>query len=736
MELANFLKLLSKQKFTLIIIPLITIIISFFLVRNLPNVYRSESPLSTGLVDQTQQILNNNETTQESQINQEFSNLIEMMHLKKVINQVSYKLIIHDLTSNQPFRSSSLDFEDLNKEARQHALKIYTERYNKNEPLSLLIQDEKGLQALIASMKYDYSSINNKLNIYRSQNSDFITVTFESENPQLSAFVVNTLIDEFIKFYTLQVKTNQIKAKNFLAGLLRQKRISLDQKLNGLKNYKIENRVLNLNEQAKSLYGQIADYEGKKEQTEKDVVAYVGAIQGINNKFKPRDRKYFESTLTHLNQDILRTKNKLRNLNDQYIQSNFEEEYPPKIDSLQNVLTSQINSLTDKSIFNPLLAKESLIQEKLTLEIKLDLARYSIKSLNYELVRLNKKFDKLVPFEAVIQSYESDIDVAGKEYLEILQKFNQTSMESDFSINLRQVELAVPQRPEPSKKMLLVILSGIISFVFCLVVLFVVFFLDNSIKQPKELANKTQLPVIGHLNLINASTLDLKQLWSSSNESVQMLKFKDLLRSIRFEVDQELGNNKVLVINSIRQQEGKTLFALSLSYAYTMINKRVLLIDGNFMNPGISKAINSKTYINDYLNGKIKNFGKDTDSLISVLGNPGGDISLLEITSQEVIRERLNKLKSEFDVIIIEASSLDTLNKSKEWILFADKILTVFEANQNVTVAKKQYIDYLSSTGDKFVGWVLNKVTIGTPLNVKRNRFKEAFKRVNKPTLR
>ncbi|MDB5119538.1 MAG: family ATPase [Sphingobacteriales bacterium] len=732
MELANFFKLLSKQKFTLIIIPLITIIISFFLVRNLPNVYQSESPLSTGLVDQTQQILNSNETTQESQINQEFSNLIEMMHLKKVFNQVSYKLMIHDLTSDQPFRVPSKDVEDLNISARQHAIKIYNERYEKNEPLSLLIQDEKGLQNVIGSMRYDYSSLNNKVNIYRSQNSDFITVGFESEDPQLSAFVVNTLIDEFIKFYSQQVKTNQIKAKNFLNNLLKQKRSSLDEKLNGLKNYKIENRVLNLNEQAKSLYSQIADYEGKKEQTEKDVVAYIGAIQGINNKFKPRDRKYFESTLTHLNQDILRTKAKLRNLNDLYIQSNFEEEYPSRIDSLQNVLTSQINALTDKSIFNPLLAKESLIQQKLTLEISLDLAKYSIKSLNYELIRLNKKFDKLVPFEAVIQSYESDIDVAGKEYLEILQKFNQTTMESDFSINLRQVELAVPQRAEPSKKMLLVILSGIVSFVFCLVILFVVFFLDNTIKQPKELANKTQLPVIGHLNLINASTLDLKQLWSNSNESPQMLKFKDLLRSIRFEVDQELGNNKVLVINSLRQQEGKTLFALSLSYAYTMINKKVLLIDGNFINPGISKAINSKTYINDYLNGKIKNFGKDTESLISVLGNPGGDISLLEITSKDIIREKINKLKAEFDIIIIEASSLDTLNKSKEWILFADKVLTVFEANQNVTVAKKQYIDYLATIGDKFIGWVLNKVTIGTPLTTKTNWYTNILKKVNK----
>ncbi|MDB5012797.1 MAG: family ATPase, partial [Daejeonella sp.] len=505
-----------------------------------------------------------------------------------------------------------------------------------------------------------------------------------------------------------------IKAKNFLNNLLKQKRASLDGKMQELKSYKIKNRVLNLSEQAKSLYGQIADYEGKKEQTEKDVVAYIGTIRGIDNKFRPNDRKYLESALSHLNQDILKTKAKLRLLNDDYIQSNFDEEYTHKIDSVQQILTFQINSLTDKAIFNPLIAKENLIQQKLTLEISLDLARYSIKSLNTELVRLNKKFDVLVPFEAVIQSYESDIDVAGKEYLEILQKFNQTSLESDFAVNLRQVELAVPSKAQPSKKMLLVILSGIISFIFCIVILFILFFIDDSIKQPRELANKTNLPVLGHLNLINASMLDLKHLWSSNDGPQQMVKFKDLLRSIRFEVDLQVGPNKILVINSMRPHEGKTLLALSLSYAYTMINKKVLLIDGNFRNPSISKTINSQSYINDYLNGKIK-LDLSSGSLITVLGNPGGDLSLFEVNSEELIKSKLNNLKQEFDIVIVEASSLDTLNKSKEWTLFADKILTVFEANQTITSAKTQYVDYLKENEGKFIGWILNKVTLGSP---------------------
>ncbi|MDB5011840.1 MAG: hypothetical protein JWQ25_42, partial [Daejeonella sp.] len=213
MELGNFFKLLSKHKLTLIIIPLLTIIISFFLVKNLPNIYISESPISTGLVDQTQQILNSDATTQESQINQEFDNLIEMMRLKRVLNQVSYQLILHDLTTKQTFKKPTVQIEDLNADARAHAIEIYKKRYLSKEPLSTFNQDEKGLQDVINSLKYDYQSISNKLSIYRTQNSDFIIVSFESDDPYLSAFVTNAVIKEFIDFYTLQVKTNQIKAK-------------------------------------------------------------------------------------------------------------------------------------------------------------------------------------------------------------------------------------------------------------------------------------------------------------------------------------------------------------------------------------------------------------------------------------------------------------------------------------------------------------------------------------------
>ena len=102
-DFADFFKLLLKRKYILIGIPLVTIIITYFLVRNLPDVYSSKSRIATGIVDDSQQSLDKS-NKQESEINQEFNNLIQMIQLKKMVDQVSYQLIMHDIKGKDAFK--------------------------------------------------------------------------------------------------------------------------------------------------------------------------------------------------------------------------------------------------------------------------------------------------------------------------------------------------------------------------------------------------------------------------------------------------------------------------------------------------------------------------------------------------------------------------------------------------------------------------------------------------------
>jgi Mrp family chromosome partitioning ATPase len=97
---------------------------------------------------------------------------------------------------------------------------------------------------------------------------------------------------------------------------------------------------------------------------------------------------------------------------------------------------------------------------------------------------------------------------------------------------------------------------------------------------------------------------------------------------------------------------------------------------------------------------------------ISVLGNRGADTTLLEINDEKSIAAQFEQLKLRYDIILIDLAPLDSLNNAKEWILFANKTVAVFEANRSVKNSHKEYIAYLKTLNNKFAGWILNKANV------------------------
>ena len=79
MELSSFFSLLRKYIYILIIIPLVTVIVAYFLVKNLSDEYVSTTQIATGIVDASRHLLDKDNTpnAQEDEIVREFSNLTE-----------------------------------------------------------------------------------------------------------------------------------------------------------------------------------------------------------------------------------------------------------------------------------------------------------------------------------------------------------------------------------------------------------------------------------------------------------------------------------------------------------------------------------------------------------------------------------------------------------------------------------------------------------------------------------
>lgn len=743
MELGKFIKLLKRHKYGLMALPVAAMIITFIIAKRQPSLYYSQSRLSAGLTAGTgsqlaQQLLNGE--VGEARINQTFSNVTQIMQLKIVFDQVSYQLILHDLTTDPPFRQHSKLFNDVvsNPNAKQHAIEVYTRMYNQKQSLLLTDDDQAGLNELIKSMGYDYEHLRDKVRVYRVEASDFIDVYYESDNAMLSAYVVNTLCKEFISYYSFVTQQNKVKTTEFLREMMQKKRDSLNSRIDSLKNYKINNHVLNISDQAKSLYSQISSFETNLELAEKEVASTQGAIDAINAKFNEQEKQYIEARLALINQEITATQQQLNLLNDQYIKSNFDPAVKVRVDALKDVLAQKINQSTDKYIVNPLNAKETLVAQKLKLEMDRELARASIRAYKNSIASLNYRLQALAPSEAAIQSMQADIEVVGKEYLELLNRYNQSAMQLSTAVPIKIIEPALPGAKLPSKKLIMVALSGVVSLILYLIILFVLFYLDDSIQVANDLADKTDARVLGALPRIKTSLLDVQRMWSIDtsghlNADVKKMistvksdlqalslpapaapantEFKKMIRSTRFEINMAMSGARNLVITSLEEGEGKTLIALSMVSAFQVTNKKVLLIDGNFLNPGITVMTQPKYYIEDYLMGRVSLEQIAADGNVNVLGNRGMDVSLFEINSEAQIEQKILELKDVYDIVFIEASALSTLNQSKEWIVMGDRVLCVYEANTSISNEMKDQIVYLKSLEGKFIGWILNKTT-------------------------
>jgi uncharacterized protein involved in exopolysaccharide biosynthesis/Mrp family chromosome partitioning ATPase len=728
MELISFLRVLPRYKKALILIPLITVVITFLLVRNLPKTYRSTSRIATGLVERSDEFINKN-VLMENKVSQEFSNILQMMMLKRVVNQVSYQLIIHDLTAKEaPYRKNTKLINELDENERRRAVELFTQKYKNMEELSLWEANQKALNKLLVSKEYDYESLTKKLNTFRLQTSDYIFLEFESENPMLSAVVLNTLCREFISYYTSIVNQKKEKTVAYLDSSLKVREAALTAKLNTLKNYKIRNRILDVNNQANVLMTQIADFQSKRQEALKNITAYSSVLQNINSKLSPTESKSLEKSITQSNQSIIMTRNRLNALNEEYIKNNFDVKYKARIDSLQNVLAASIDDANTKSTFNTSTEKEDLVKEKLNTEIQLEMAKNSVESLDDMVSSLSGKLNVLAPNQANIQTYEKDIENESREYVDLVNKFNQTKLESSFPIRLRQVEMAMPETALPSKKILLVILAGMVSFLFTVLVLFVMYYIDHSINDTQQLADRTQIPVLGTLGVIKGASLDPDALWDRNNNAADLREFKSQLRSIRFEIDNDLAGSKVIAVTGLQSMEGKTFVTFNLAYAYKMINKKVLLIDGNFDNPSISQIMEPDLFLEDFLNSsqEMQNI-PDLHKHFVLMGNKGEDISLFEISNFATIQAKFEALRALFDVILIEIPSLDVFNKAREWVSFTDKVIPVFNTGQNFTEAKKKEVEYLASLNGKVSGWIMNKVIKDEKKHAKEKPAKKAY---------
>lgn len=715
MDLTSFLKVLLKRKWLIIFISILSAVATFFIAMQTSQVYLSKAQLATGITE------SNVPSDKESILNPmeamgKFSNLIEVITSKQVITLLSYRLILHDLKEPYPFKK----LEDFRKKFLPDEIeKAKVQIQNKLDSIQLFHnseEKEKVYLEMIKEMGYDQKSLEKKLEIWRVENTDYIEIRYKSKDPYLSAFVVNTLCQEIIRYYNNMTGRRMENSVKFFSDMAAQKKADLDAKLDSLNKYKSSNKVINFEDERKSKMNQIAQLENSREEESKKIMGLQQALSSLKGRLTEGESEDYSTQYS--NNKLLNLKNRINSLQERYINSgNRDKRAYDSIQILKEELEVQISRFGNSVDIKTSNSKQELKSKKTDLEIELEVAKSNLTSIDNTLYGLRSNLSGFASNESSISAMEMAISVAKDEYLHVLDKFNAAKNFSLSSGNLHQIEYGEPaDEPEPSMVALLTALSAVVSFSMCVFVLLVLEYVDATIKRPSHFNDLTHVPLIGSVNQLKSSKIDFEKLFTQTTNSVVLETHKQLLRKLRYEL--ETSNAKTFVFTSTKPGEGKTFSIISLSYSLALSGKKVLLVDTNFKNNTLSKLFAAKAGIKSFYKKNVDpEFMSSANAInatrvdgINIIGCEPNNFSPFEVLDEEKLQAFLSDASHEYDYIFLEGAALNVYADTKELVTFADKVIAIFSAKSQIKKSDQASIQFLVSLDKKFTGAILNKV--------------------------
>ena len=739
LNLKEFIKYLSKFKWLVILIPIICAVVTYFLVKRLPQNYTSQALISTGITIRADRanLLGDDNSSDYTKVNQQFSNLIEMMKSRKVLNKLSLKLILHDLKdSSHAFTEPSKIIQSLTADEKKKAIIEYEKKYLEN--VSVLLNDNGAIKLydILTSMSYDEASLNKNLYISRNGESDFIKVAYMSHNPELSVYVVNNLANDFIYYYTSLIMTGQKKSLAILDTILNQKQTEMQRKATELSSSSanvVASAAGAMSAQKRSdiLLQQITEAKTQRAQMVRSISSIEAAIDDLNKKLGGTGGYVPQQDAFKDNSEILNIDNQLSEANRRYVNNNFNPRDKVAIDSLTNIKTRLIARSAGNSTGNSVLIKQNLLSQKMRLENDLASAKSMLATIDNQLASLGPEPNISVAPGATIDGSQQivmqDAQISAREYADAQAQYDQILLTAKAGTKLGLAETGIVGPPEKSKNYLYVGMSGVSSFMICLLTLLLIFMLNRNIDTTEQLANITNQKVLGALNYLSPENRDLRDIWHNNVQNIETVTYKDMLRSLRFELLDTLKNgHNVLGITSVNDEVGKSFLAGSLSYAFALMSKNVLLItDENMTMMNLVSNAKSKgrtdnsTNNNDAPPQEFESFlvkkEIQVEDRITILNRNPENSSLLELRGNANIAAGFEILRNTFDIIIIDLNSAKEIHKLKEWLMYCDNNIAVFESGDKFSETGLAFTKFLSMHPG-FMGWVLNKVKMDKSL--------------------
>lgn len=734
MDFLYLLRILLKRKWLIIGTGVLAAAIAYVLTIGQPKKYRSFSEFSTGFTVNDEVKLNT-ENVDIYTADVKFNNVIVTVTSPSVVSLLGYSLMIHDLEDPNPFvylGPKQMQTPLYRRIDKEQALRIFKEKLESMTALTSFKQEEKDLLEYMSLYGYDYNNLTKEIFVNRVQRTDYVQIDAITSNPDLSAYMVNTLFPEFLRYFRSVQSTRSSESIDTLKSLMDRKKQELDAKNEQLRSEGVidvgEENTSKL-ETVMNLETTLTNEQGKQTQRNYDLDKINKRIAALNGTSVTTE-KNAKPTPPRNNDEVVIARNAMNDAYKAYISSGssdpaLKKKYEQLQTEYQNKLATTQPDLGTGTTAPPDESKAALLEKKGDLETDIRAGADNIAAIQDKINSIKGNLVRDASKGAAVESLIRDAELANKEYLAAKQKYNDAIDITTSSVsNFRPIISGQPAiNPEPSKRILIVGMAGASAFIITILVIVLVTYLDSSIKTPVIFSKTVGLKMISMVNFMNLRQKDLAEIITNRDTTPDELnnkrhnQFRESLRKLRHEV--ENSGKKIFLFASTKKGEGKTTLIQALSYSLSMSKKKILIIDTNFCNNDLTMQLNADPILEKIhpnqgqsLLSQVKNAAKEVGPSIYAIGSEGGDYTPSEILPRENLLHHLRELSADYDFILLEGPPLNDFSDTKELSQYVDGVIAIFSARHVIKQIDMQSMSFFHELNGKFVGSVLNMVNM------------------------
>jgi len=541
------------------------------------------------------------------------------------------------------------------------------------------------------------------------RNSYLISIAVTHDDPEAAMIVANRYVKQFMEFLLDNASGKNSEAEVFLTEQSNRLKKESDEAEQKLQQYMKEKNLISLDSSKDIVSEALKKVGGLKIQESLRLKEVENQFAQVET-FKATNRNLLEiayiaghGSVPSLNNQLSAFRQEQLLLTDRYL-----DRHPKMMDVANRIATTedQLQKAMDLAIAD--------------LKTRLAEARQSVKTYEEEYTAHEKKSMELGDLSIEFRSLRDQADVAKNQYRQVLDRLNSVRTTRNFDkIPLRPLDnagkgwLAAPDKSAITRTAVGI---GVLVFLGIAVGLS---FIDDRIKSAWDVESFIGANLLGIIpDLSNMKDEEKYTLLLENKQAPGVEAFLSVYSSVK--IHSKLDFPKSILVTSTIPGEGKTLISCNVAGSFARHGKRTLLIDCDLRRPMLHrhfKQQNNSGLIPWFEGGASLEGDLATNPNLGII-KIGENLSLLcsggrsksptEFLENPIFGQLLERLKREYDLVIVDSPPLGAVTDSLLIAERIDEVIYVCRFNRAYRKHIRLYMRALRNGKNEVLGVVLN----------------------------